>query len=234
MFQTIRKMPGFFKGVWDFVKNPKQKEAWEGAFNAQSGRQEIFLELLRVCSFDMILETGTFRGVTTSYMATQSRLPVLSVESEPQLWGYAWARLLFLKNVKLKCMDSRVFLKLAFQKWCNESQNLFFYLDAHWAQSLPLREEVNHIFSKTKHAVIMIDDFFVTDDPGYQFDNYGEGKRLSMDYLGLPHGLAHVFFPTRPSSLETGAKRGCVVLCASEDKKQELQKITSLREWKPQ
>jgi hypothetical protein len=45
---------------------------------------------------------------------------------------------------------------------------LFFYLDAHWNEDLPLAEEIDLIFSRSPCAVVMIDDFEVPGDPGFR------------------------------------------------------------------
>ena len=59
----------------------------------------------------------------------------------------------------------------------------------------------------------MIDDFEVPGDPGYGFDDYGPGKRLTAQYLP-DEDLAgwRRFYPSLPSSEETGARRGSCVL----------------------
>ena len=67
---------------------------------------------------------------------------------------------------------------------------VFFYLDAHWNDDLPLADEIDIIFSRCPWAVVMIDDFEVPSDPGYQFDDYGPGKALVLGYI-RPAVLAH-------------------------------------------
>jgi hypothetical protein len=57
---------------------------------------------------------------------------------------------------------------------------LFFYFDAYSNEDLPLAEEIDIIFGRSPHAVVMIDDFEVTDDPGFAYDDYGPGKALNM------------------------------------------------------
>jgi len=61
----------------------------------------------------------------------------------------------------------------------------FFYLDAHWEESLPPREELDLIIREFKQFVVMIDDFEIPNDPGYGFDDYGPGKRLSLRDLSF-------------------------------------------------
>lgn len=62
--------------------------------------------------------------------------------------------------------------------------------------------------------VLLMDDFQVPGDVGYEYDDYGPGKALTVDYLApvvRRHGLS-VFFPKADSTEETGKKRGyCVV-----------------------
>ena len=61
-----------------------------------------------------------------------------------------------------------------------------FYLDAHWHEYLPLRDELEIALGQFANAVVLIDDFQVPDDPGYGFDDYGPGKTLNLEYLA--HG----------------------------------------------
>jgi hypothetical protein len=78
----------------------------------------------------------------------------------------------------------------------------------------------------------MIDDFKVSDDPGYSFDDYGPGKRLDLDYLrasNLPE--LTVYFPSTPSHREDGARRGCVVATANPEMAAILDRIALLRRW---
>ena len=105
---------------------------------------------------------------------------------------------------------------------------VLFYLDAHWEEHLPLQEELEIIFSNWNNAVVLIDDFQV---PGttYGYDNYGPGKALTMNYLKpLQHFQLSAYFPAAEAEQETGAKRGCVVLCKDEVAKNILNGIESL------
>lgn len=184
-----------------------------GAFNAQSFRLAIFVELLGTIPFRAVIETGTFRGSTTSLLAEQSQLPVFSVEASARFFYYAQLRLRYHKQVRLTLGDSREFLR-KLSTWDEvPKDNVFFYLDAHWNEELPLLEEVNLISRYWRGSVIMIDDFEVPGDKGYQYDDYGAGKRLCLDYLGplTPLKLT-AFFPSASSDVENGLKRGCVVL----------------------
>src|SRR5262249_10315659 len=70
------------------------------------------------------------------------------------------------------------------------------------------------------------------DDPGYKFDDYGQGLRLALPYLApvADLGIA-AFFPKLPSAQESGLKRGWVVLAADPASIEELRQIDLLRPW---
>ena len=92
--------------------------------------------------------------------------------------------------------------------------NVLFYLDAHWDDGdLPLAQELRTISEGWPDSVIVMDDFEVEGDPGYGFDEYGPGMRLSRRYLD-DHVIEDyvLLYPAAPSSSETGSRRGCGVL----------------------
>jgi hypothetical protein len=201
-------------GRLEYLLNPKLKQVWAGPFNGQQYRRRIFLELLRRFPIQAIVETGTFRGTTTALFADTS-LPVYSVESHPRYFAYSQMRFRRLRGqVHLHQGDSRAYLRLLARQDSVPHSDVFFYLDAHWEEDLPLREEVQIIFSHWTRAVIMIDDFQVP-NLDYAFDDYGPGRVLNMGYLdpvAAPFGVS-AFFPAADCTQETGAKRGTVVLC---------------------
>lgn len=203
-----------------------------GPFNGQLGRTAIVNELLALFPFAAIVETGTFTGSTTEYLLSQTSVAVHSVEIDPARFLAAGERLFRYRDRSiLSCGDSRAFLKqLAnddqFPKDC-----VFFYLDAHWNDDLPLREEVALICSHWAQSIVMIDDFQVPDDAGYGYDNYGEGRKLSLNYLPSPIADAAVYFPSLRSELETGFRRGCVIFGTDDRATSHLDSVTRLRRW---
>lgn len=110
---------------------------------------------------------------------------------------------------------------------------VFFYLDAHWKDDLPLREELDLAFAHWPQAAAMIDDFAVPDDPGYGFDDYGSGHALTLAFLGSRAAPpAATWFPACVSSAETGAQRGCVVLARDAEIIQRIDPMPTLRRWR--
>lgn len=235
MDQRVRNLlkwtPVSWKAALEFRFDKSLGTEFGGPFNGQAFRQEIFNDLTKKLKFEGIVETGTFRGITTAYMAEHSTAKIFSVESEPRFFHYAKLNLRRYKNVTVKNADSRAFLEGLITDASVPKRRVFFYLDAHWNEDLPLYEEVKLIDKNWNEVVIMIDDFEVPDDSDYKFDDYGNGKKLCLDYLGAEL-LANwtVYFPKGRGADDTGIKRGCVVL-ASKSLRSEVDGITSLRSY---
>ncbi|MEM9265151.1 MAG: hypothetical protein AAGA46_06470 [Cyanobacteria bacterium P01_F01_bin.13] len=201
-------------GRLDYFRYPDMQSSWGGPFNGQKFRQRIFFDLLYHCPIKAIVETGTFRGTTTAMFAA-TMLPVYTVERSPRFFNYSKTRFVFNRqNLFLYQNDSRSFLRELSEDDSVPKEDVFFYLDAHWKNDLPLREELDIIFSNWKRSIVMVDDFQVP-NADYKYDDYGIGKTLNLDYIEsvvLTHNLS-VFFPAVNSSEETGAKRGSVMIC---------------------
>lgn len=200
-------------GRLDIFLHPELQDGWGGPFNGQKFRQRVFFDLLYYFPIKAIVETGTFHGTTTALFGLTC-LPVYSVESHPHCFAYAKMRFLFNRNIHLYQADSRSFLRDIRENSSVAKEDVFFYLDTRWEGDLPLREELEIIFSKWKRPIVMIDDFQVP-NADYEFTEYGPGKVLNLSYIA-PVVLAHklsVFFPAVDASEETGLRRGSAVLC---------------------
>jgi glycosyltransferase involved in cell wall biosynthesis len=195
------------------LSSPELQACWGGPLNGQTGRMAIVTEVVQATSPECIIETGTYRGVTTQWFADEFSLPVHSCEIERLYYLQAKHRLKEYPKVFLKDGDSVNFLA----EFCkgSDSGNFLFYLDAHWQEKLPLRDELRMIFRHCPAATVMIDDFRVPDDAGYGWDDYGPGKRIQLEILfGLLPDACRIYFPVLSSSDETGARRGCCVLAS--------------------
>ena len=181
------------------------------SFNDQEGRRQIVKELVSAIDFTCALETGSYRGSSTVMLAELIDAPVASVECRARNQLFASRRLEPYPHASSELGDSRQFLE---RRLTAGSGPIFIYLDAHWYDDLPLADELRIIGNSGRQAVVMIDDFRVDDDPGYGYDDYGPGKALDSTYLSsVPEILGWArFVPSLPSSRETGARRGCVVV----------------------
>ena len=203
----------------------------EVGFNGQRERKRLFQQLMETFSFGAIVETGTWLGNTTGYLASVSNLPVYTCEINRHFHALARKRLERFANVHCSLADSRSFLT-GLSRGELVSQSVFFYLDAHFYSDLPLGEEFDIVASRWRNFVIMVDDFEVPGDPGYGHDDYGRGKELCLKRfhpIFVKHALVPLF-PAAGSSEETGAKRGCVVLTRAGEWAERLGRLQSLRE----
>lgn len=215
-------------GRLEYRVRPSLSRRRGGPFNGQVLRQSCYGELQKKFGFSAIIETGSYRGITTSLFA-RAGVPVYSIETNPRFAAYSETRLRHEPHVRILRGDSRWQLSRLAKDALVPKRNVFFYLDAHWFDDLPLREEIEIVMQGWEDWVIMVDDFQV---PGttYAYDAYGPGKNLEADYLQplLDRGLC-MFYPSLPASAETGARRGCVVLCGQETVRRRLTTCHHLR-----
>ena len=221
-------------GMMDYYRHPEWRVSWGGALNGQSHRQRMVEAFIRDLPLHAIVETGTYRGTTTVYLATVSSLPIYTVEVDRRKQGFSFAMLRHYNNVRRFGGDSRQFLRRLAATPDFAGKTLLFYLDAHGNGELPLAEEIDIIFHHWRKAVVLIDDFQVPDDEGYGYDNYGPGKVLNRDYLepAIRAFSLRTFFPSVNSKSETGRKRGSVTLAADPDLVRTLRTIREILEWR--
>jgi hypothetical protein len=231
-----------YKQLWDHIFNleaamewilnsPKFQAATNVGFNGQQYRKKIFLELMNKIKFDAIIETGTYTGDTTGYMAITSSLPIYTSELNKWFHNIARRRLIEINNIHYFLGDSRKFLENLAHYKINKKK-VFIYLDAHWYKDLPLKKEIEIIVNHWDQFIIMIDDFKVPDDEGYTYDHYSRKKSLTMEVFGqlFKKNNLKPFFPSAASGLETGYKRGCVVLTPNGELSKKIEKVSSLRQ----
>jgi hypothetical protein len=216
-------------GRIDYYFKPRLRESWGGPLNGQRFRREIYRQITSAFTFDGILETGTYRGTTTA-LFSQLGVPVYSVESNPRYFSFATCKFRQQRDkVHLFEGDSVRFLGELSQKPQIAKSRLFFYLDAHWYDHLPLLEELRIVFQFWSEPVVMIDDFCV---PGtaYGYDDYGAGAALTLNYLSPLYELGiATFFPSAGPEQETGLKRGCIVLCRQGEPAHHMAELDSLK-----
>jgi hypothetical protein len=223
-------LPSWLSGWLDWHLFPALSNSFGGPLNGQSGRREIFREVLQKIPFQAIVETGTYRGTTTSFLHDVSRLPVYTIEAVPRFFYYSRERFRSYPGIHSALGDSRAFLQDLSRRPEFPKNYVFFYLDAHWQNDLPLAQELEIIAECWSDPVILVDDFEVPDDPGYRYDDYGEGKRLRLEYLpgNILSGF-RLFWPVIRSYEETGLRRGCVII-ARTDAATRLAALPVLRE----
>lgn len=206
-------------GAYLYRRYPALGRAWGGPMNGQAGRCRLVADLIIRGDFAAIIETGTYRGTTTEWLSAFG-VPIYTCELSLENYGFARTRLSGIPNITLLQMDSRSALRQVLSGPLASKADLpiLFYLDAHWNDDLPLNDEIDIIFSTHREAVVLVDDFCVPNDLGYGFDDYGAGKALTREYVAQVTARRDLacWFPMMESGLETGAKRGCVVMSRRE------------------
>jgi predicted O-methyltransferase YrrM len=112
MNRTVKQLLGDrVLGMVDYCLHPAWKSSWGGALNGQRHRQRMVEALTRRLPLDAIVETGTYRGTTTSYLASLSSRPIYTVENDKRTRGFALLALRRFENVHQFGGDSRRFLR---------------------------------------------------------------------------------------------------------------------------
>ncbi len=221
-------LPGRLIAEIDYIFRPGWNTRWTWRpLNAQEHRQKMVKEILSAFDFDCIVETGTCRGSSTAFFLEHFKGPIHTCEVTERFYYYAKKRLRSYPRVSVHLASSPDFLRDFFAN--NRFQRVFYYLDAHWQDYLPLRDELLAILDENSSGtVVMIDDFQVADDPGYTYDDYGPGKALTLEYLSFLRDK-RMYYPALSASEETGAKRGSLVLTVDPSCDEVLQTCKTLR-----
>jgi hypothetical protein len=203
-----------------------------GPFNGQHQRQAAVAAMFRAVPFATIIETGTFRGMTTRHLHDLSKaVPIGTIELNPRYFAYSRQRLAPFERIKPFLGHSAQVLAGLSRDPAWRAEPCFFYLDAHWLDDLPLRDELHVIRGGWHDFAALIDDFRVDGDDGYFYDDYGPGKALALPLLVGVAELAdlRVFWPSALSGQETGARRGWVVLASEGKVADALNSLSELR-----
>lgn len=174
-------------------------------FNGDPHIGERIRELVAKHGVRTIVETGTYKGVTTRELAKLAF--VFSIEKNEALWR----ELPPIMGIGWILRDSRVALPKAIA--ASQGEPLF-YLDAHWGADWPLLGELAAIAEAGIKPVIVIHDFEV---PGTDlgFDEYG-GQRLDWEYVREAveriYGADGYERSTNDPERAAGARRGVLYL----------------------
>jgi len=202
-----------------------------GPFNGQKRRVEAVAAMFKAVPFATIIETGTYRALTTMHLRSVSAVPIATVEVNKRYLDYSRRRLRKFDSVHQFLGHSPEVLQKLRRDAVWQVQPCFFYLDAHWLNDLPLLDELHEIRQGWTDFAALIDDFRVDGDEGYQYDDYGPGKTLELSLLAGVEELADlsVFWPAASSGKETGARRGWVVVASPGSVANSLAKVAQLR-----
>lgn len=181
--------------------------------------------------FSAVIETGTFRALTTLFLRELTDAPIATIEINRGYFEYAGRRLRDKPSVYPFLGHSPDVLAHIAADAAWTSGPAFFYLDAHWHDDLPLVEELKRIKPAWQDFVALVDDFKVDPDDGYAYDDYGPGKSLELGLLSDPKFAdLRVFWPAAPATAESGVRQGYVVLATPGAMADALSSLSELRE----
>jgi predicted O-methyltransferase YrrM len=198
-------------------------------FNGQRNRARVFRAIDERVPFENYVETGTFLGMTTDFLARRARAKgaqVHSCEINDRHYAIAQRIVGHQPHVRLQLGNSIEFLRELAPR-ISKATN-FVYLDAHWRDYLPLRDELS-IIRKWPNTIVLIDDFKVPSDPRFGWDRYDEKQEICLEHIAGTFGDNPIFFPNYPAPDERAAPRGYCVMAMSTPLQRVLAEIPLLK-----
>lgn len=189
--------PKWFADDWKFTP-----------FNGQIQRIRDIVGIVDVFKPDLCIETGTFIGSTTIHLARLAPEGVKSIEINQSFLAVARDR--FTQNHKSSPIqtylgDSAIEITKILSD-LPKNKRILAYLDAHWLDAIPTRDEIEALENWGGQWVAIVDDFRIPSDSGFGFDSYGKIIIGSEIFSGITN--LEICGPARDSSMETGARRG--------------------------
>lgn len=156
---------------------------------------EVAREIIRLFNVNKFVETGIHHGETLKTVIgwfselyedfvkdSNGRYKIFDVDivkeySEGSIETYGKEN----SNIVIANESSEEFLKrLVDENKLSDDDVCMFYLDAHWQEYWPLRDEIKEIL-RLKRSIILIDDFYTPGKP-FGYDTYN-GSRLDLNYI---------------------------------------------------
>lgn len=189
-------------------------------FNGDTFICEEFLKLKEKYTIEVAVETGSCIYTTTKWLCENFK-QVHTVEINQSYADYGKHKVESFDNCKrVVGMDSVQFIDTELSRIIkDEPRTCIFFLDAHWGENCPLKDELLGIsrLMLPHPPVIAIHDFKTYHPDVLGFDNY-KGNDLSFSYiydevkmLEIAYGCDYFHYYNTPEK-STGAKRGIIYL----------------------
>ena len=198
-------------------------------FNGQRNRARVFRAIDNRVRFENYVETGTFLGMTTDFLARRAKThgaQVYSCEINERHYAIAQRTVGDRPNVRLQQGNSVDFLRTLSPRLSKATN--FAYLDAHWQDYLPLRDELS-IIKDWPSTVVLIDDFKVPFDLRFGWDKYDEEREICLEHIAGTCGNNPTYFPNYPATEERAAPRGYCIMATSAPLQEVLGGISLLK-----
>ena len=191
-------------------------------FNGQVRRMRLISGLSLDLEIGTVIETGTYLGSSTPFLAGIFNCKTYSVEIDPFFAERAKKR--FEKNhtnldIELIIGDSDQKMREILLN-VSKSKSIFAYLDAHWLDAIPTEEELSALIEWGGDWLAVIDDFQIVDDSGYKFDSYGSVV-IGLNLIPIDKQI-EVWVPKDNSNLETGVRSGTGMVFSSKSYRERI------------
>jgi len=136
-----------------------------------------------------------FKGASAA-----SNFKIYSIEFNPDFYQNAKAVFASNPNIILENQSSEQFLRKSIDNGIlSKDDSCFFFLDAHWEEYWPLRDELTQVL-KLPRFVVAIDDFAVPGHPEFVFDSYKD-IACNWDYIKdlFRDKNVSVYYPIKPN-----------------------------------
>ena len=160
--------------------------------------QNFVKELISFFHASSFIETGTYYGDSTLFVANATKnIIIYSCDVNETFIKIAKYRLKNYSNVNIFKLSSEKFIKLLLSEYEIGVLPIFF-LDAHWYEYWPLKDELSEIFNSNIPAIIIIDDVKVPgkQEFGYDVHNRHLDIRIILKQLFSKRNVYNVLYPT--------------------------------------
>lgn len=192
------------------MKEPNLMPFQNEAFNGDNFIEQEFLKLKHRFDIETAVETGTCLGSTTLFLSNNFKI-VHTIEINQSYLKIAKQKFISRSNITAHLGDSSKILRPILSGVDNKT---ILFLDAHWNQHCPLKDELRQILWSSLRPVIAIHDFQV---PGTSlgFDSYG-GQPFNIEWirqeLDSIYGAKSYEYYYNSDEQSEGAKRGVVYI----------------------
>jgi len=184
--------------------------------NGQSRRIFTFYGLVHKFKPTIAIETGTYYGSSTWLMLGTNVSKTYTIESNRHFAKIATER--FPKEIANGSLEIHIGKSQSkiksILKNIPTSERIIAYLDAHWEGDIPTSTEVRELNEWGGPWIALVDDFKVETDKTYDFDTYGDSE-VSINIFNTVSNFL-IYFPSDPSTRETGSRRGTAYLISRE------------------
>ena len=202
----------------DHIQPSLYMDDWSSLpFNGQIRRMSMIAAISRSISASAVIETGTFKGSSTPYLASLFKCKTYTIEINEFHASCSERR--FKQNhknldIELRIGDSAVEI-VNVLKEISSSETVAAYLDAHWLSAIPTKQELESLIDWGGKWVAIIDDFEIEHDSGYKYDSYGDVV------IGMPiipkNDELEVWLPREDSLFETSVRSGTAYVFSNKD-----------------